>query len=161
MNKADAEDIARNFYDECVLERSGKGFDDETNSLRPEVRHVFAAKVDRYREAMLLATLSVEAHVRAEWKMVLVSCEERVFGLSFQESRLQKLDAIKAAMADLERLLNSKREMTWGVEWFRDIGDDAIVRNPVRLLLFVSTWMDEYIALVKALRQLGECLRLK
>jgi hypothetical protein len=158
----DAEDIAKNLYSEFVLERCGKGFDDEMNSLRPEVRHAFAAKIDRYREAMLLAAVGTEAESWEDWGTVLHSCEERVFGLTPQ-SRLQKISAIMSAMADLGQLLNPnvKRELPWGVGWFRDIGDDAIARNPVRLSLFVSAWMDEYVALLKTIRQVSDGLRLK
>ena len=158
LTTADAEDIARNLYQEFVMERNGKGFDDETRSIRPDARRIFTAKVDRYREAMLLAALGAEVQARRGWKMVLHSCEECVFGLTPPESRLQKLGAIKFAMADLGQLLNPdlKGELAWGAEWFREIGDDAIARNPVRLSLFVSTWMDEYIALVKTIRQVAQ-----
>jgi hypothetical protein len=160
LSKGDAEGIAKNLHVEFVLERSGQGFN-EANSLRPEARYVFGAKVDRYREAMLLATLNTEAQTHRKWKRVLWCCEERILGKIPPESNDERLKAIKSAMADLARLLNtdSKQELTWGVEWFRDIGDDAIVKNPVDLFLFVSTWMDEYIVLVKTIAQIRQKLK--
>jgi hypothetical protein len=163
LDAQDAEDIARNLHREFVLERCGKGFYDETNSLRPEVKHIFAAKVDRYREAMLLAALIGEAQEHREWKTVLWYCEEIVFDLTPPESVPQKRDEVRSAMADLGRLLNPdfKGELRWGFEWFRDVGDDAIARNPIRLFQFVSTWMDEYIALVKTIRQARRSLNVR
>ena len=57
----DAGDIANSLYNEFVVEPSGEGFTAETNSVRPELRYVFAGKVDLYREAMLLAAVGNEA----------------------------------------------------------------------------------------------------
>jgi hypothetical protein len=161
LESHDFKGIAASLYEEFVSARHGKGF--ETECLDPRVKAICADKVDIYREAMLLLSLSAEAQTQRQWKLVLHSCEECIFGTIPLDPKHQRLQAIKSAMADLSQLLNPdfKRELSWGLKWFQDIGDDATARNPVRLSLFVSAWMDEYIALVKTLRQVSDCLGLK
>ena len=94
--------------------------------------------------------------------MVLKFCEDHVFGTCVAESSLENFGLIKVAMAELGRLLNPdfKGEQRWGFEWFQDFGEDAVT-NPIDLFLFVSTWMDEYIALVKTVQRVRLSLNVR
>jgi len=148
-----AEGDAKSLYEVFVQERSGKGFE-EAASIPLELEPNFNAKVDLYREALLLMVLVSESQKQKGLQQLLHSYESLVFGTALTVSGLQKVDAAKAAMADLAMLLNSdgnRRELSWGMLWFQDIGHSET--NPVRLALFASEWMDEYIALVKTIRQ--------
>jgi hypothetical protein len=159
LDRAEAEDIAKSLYEEFVQDRSGKGFAEESNSLSPEARGLFAAKIDVYREAMLLMSFDLQAQSAKKWEIVRESCEAHILKASPPELRAHKLEAIRFAMVDLARLLSpdaKRQELTWGIEWFRGIGSDAVVRNPVQLFLFVSVWMDEYVALGETIQKVAQ-----
>lgn len=151
-----AEDIVKNLYEGFVQERSGDEFSDESNNLPPELRGKFQARIHLYREAMLLLALIAESKIRPELEPVLQLCERYVFGADPTKAASDKLNAIKAGMSRLAHLLNpgNPRQLTWGVEWFLEMGHTAV--NPVHLTLFVTAWMDDYIALVKTIRELRE-----
>jgi hypothetical protein len=151
----EAEEVAKSLYETFVQERSGEGFPEESGSVTRELRPKFYERVDLYREALLLLALITESKSRTEFKQVLQSCEGCVFGSTPTDAGIQKLDVIRAAMADLTRLLKPPgrpREFTWAMEWFRAIGHTET--NPVCLALFAHTWMDEFLAVVKTIKEL-------
>jgi hypothetical protein len=115
----------------------------------------FRAKVTLYREAVILMVLLSESRKRSAYREVLCAYEELVLGPKATRAGLEKLEALKVAMADLGRLIHpqgQKMELTWSSEWLKDIGH--IDYNPARTALFAVLWTSQYRAVIEAVKKL-------
>lgn len=114
----------------------------------------FRAKVTLYREAVILMVLLSESRKRSAYREVLSAYEELVLGPKATPAGLEKLEALKVAMADLGRLIHpqgQKMELTWSSEWLKDIGH--IDYNPARTTVFALSWMRRYCTIVELIRE--------
>ena len=120
----------------------------------PTARSKFFAKVETYRKAVVLMALISVARKRQEFEQVLQAYEVLVFGPAPTPSSRKTLDAVKAAMADLQQLFHGAGGLAgaaWSRAWIEAIGYTE--NNPVRLSLFAWSWMDDYIAAVRAIQK--------
>lgn len=116
----------------------------------------FRAKVKLYREAMILMQLSSESESQTKFKEVLVAFEKLIFDPVPSPRSLEKLNALKKAMSNLDRLLHPEghsQEFTWAKEWLHEVGHDEY--NPAKLTLFSIHWMNAYVCVVQSIRDLG------
>jgi hypothetical protein len=145
-------ELARSLYEVFVEEQC----DDEglTQFEIPEADVPgFRAKVTLYREAVILMVLRSESRRQNQYREVLSAYEELVLGPERTPAGLKKLDALKAAMADLERLIHpqdASMDPTWSSEWLKDIGH--VDYNPARTLLFAMSWTTQYSTIVESIR---------
>ena len=86
---------------------------------------------------------------RGELKQVLQAYEALLFGSAPTPAGREKVDAVKAAMGDLQSLFTDGNP-SWGFAWFEAIGHTEC--NPVRLHLFATLLMDTHIAAAQAIR---------
>jgi len=115
----------------------------------------FRAKVKLYREAMILMQLGSESESQTKFKEVLVAYERLIFDSVPSPRSLEKLNALKKAMSNLDRLLHPEgqsQEFTWAREWLREVGHEEY--NPARLTLFSIHWMNAYACVVQSIRDL-------
>jgi hypothetical protein len=115
----------------------------------------FRAKVTLYREALILMILFSESQAKSVYRQTLCAYEELVLGPSPTTPGLEKLLALKAAMADLGNLITPKgeaKEFTWRREWLSDI--DCPAHNPACTLMFALFWTGQYRAIVAGIRKL-------
>jgi hypothetical protein len=130
---------------------------DETSdqfSIPPALVANFRAKVTLYREAVILMNLLSVSETKREYGPVLREYEELVFGATQTAAGLEKLKAVKGAMADLHKLISPQgrpEELTWSSTWLEDIGH--IDHNPARTTLFAVLWMSDYAMVARLIRQ--------
>ncbi|MBL7184921.1 MAG: hypothetical protein ISS70_01235 [Phycisphaerae bacterium] len=120
--------------------------------LSPEQQQQYASKCKLYRLALVIMTLMNEERNNPKVLLVRESIESKVFCLPDDQSHAL-LSQIQSSMSDLQKLLlpdGNPKELSWARSWFESIHIDAI--NPVDLTLFASSWMDQYIAATKSLR---------
>ncbi len=148
------ETIAKSLHEVVVEERSEDDLPQQFGI--PEVAiSEFRAKVRLYREAIILMLLLSESESQAKFKEVLVAYEKMIFGSIPSPMSLQKLNAVKSAMSNLNAFLNPEgkpKEFTWAREWLHEVGHDVF--NPVTLSLFAVHWMDEFVSVGKSIKDL-------
>ncbi len=146
--------VATSLYEVLVVERAEDDLPARFE-VPTAVVPLFRARVKLYREAIILMSLLSESQTNQQFKAVLVAYERLVMGSVPSPAALQKMNELKAAMADLNRLLNPEglpKEFTWSMKWFHEIGHGE--HNPVRLSLFATLWMGEFASAVESLRDL-------
>lgn len=151
---ASPETVAVSLYEVLVVERAEDDLPEQFE-VPAVIVPLFRERVKLYREAIILMSLISESQTKQLFKDVLIAYEMLVMGSIPSPAALQKMNELKAAMADLNRLLNPERlpkEFTWGMKWFHEIGHDEV--NPVRLSLFATLWMGEFTTAVQSLRDL-------
>jgi hypothetical protein len=119
----------------------------ETYHLPETVHTRFREKVFLYREANILLALVVRAKDDKLFELPLQEYERILFPQSPSTPEgAARLKAVKDAMLDLRALMDpsDNRKLTWGREWFADIGHDET--NPATLLLFFTFWSNQYSA---------------
>ncbi len=95
-----------------------------------------------------------ESQNNKSFERVLESYEALILGISPTAFGLGKLQVVKAAMANLNALLEDGakgHELSWSMAWYQEVGHRET--NPVVLSLFAGFWMDRYIAVVKSVRE--------
>jgi hypothetical protein len=115
----------------------------------------FRTKVTLYREALILMILLSESQRTSTHKQTVCAYEELVLGPSPSSAGLEKLDRLKAAMADLDRLIHPGTrysELSWSSEWLSGIGHREY--NPARTALFAVLWTSQYRAVIEAMKKL-------
>lgn len=148
--------LAKVFYETLIEERS-----DDDLAQRFEVPlelvPVFRQKVTLYREAVILMCLIAESENQGRFAAVQSAYEGILFGRIITVEGSRKLAAIRTAMADLDRAIDTRRNsgdlLFWARDWWADIGRD--IHNPVANCLLGFQWMDEYIYTTKTIK---ECL---
>lgn len=146
-------ELARTLHKVFVQEQCN----DETLTgceIPPALVPAFRAKSTLYREAVILMVLLAESQEKSGYREVLSSYEELVFGPDPTPAGLSKLEALRAAMTDLNRLmhpLGQAMELEWSSEWLEDIGH--IDYNPARTLVFALSWVSQYRAIVVSIRK--------
>jgi|SRR5580704_14210698 hypothetical protein len=147
-------DAARILHEVFVQEKH----DDEASGqfeIPEDLVSQFRAKVTLYREALILMILISESQAKGIYRQTLCAYEELVLGPSPTTPGLEKLVALKAAMADLENLISPKgeaKEFTWSREWLSDI--ECPAHNPAGTLMFALFWTGQYRAIVAGIRKL-------
>ncbi|MGA8025019.1 MAG: hypothetical protein WCC18_13785 [Candidatus Acidiferrales bacterium] len=135
---------------------AGRSTDVLVETLHIPEHHVevFREKVALYREAVILMRLIAESKQQERFASVQRAYEEILFGATPTREGLEKLKALKDAMADLREIAQeNSRHASWARQWFADMGYD--VTNPITNSLLAMTWMEEYIGTAKAIK---ECL---
>lgn len=115
----------------------------------------FRAKVRLYREAMILMQLGFESESQIKFKEVLVAYEKLIFDPVPSPRSLQKLNALKKAMSNLNRLLHPEgqpQEFTWAKGWLHEVGHDEY--NPAKLALFSIHWMNAFTSAAHSIKDL-------
>jgi len=146
--------VATSLYQVIVVERAEDDLPEQFE-VPAAVIPLFRARVKLYREAIILMSLISESQTKQRFKDVLIEYEMLVMGSVPSPTALQKMNELKAAMADLNRLINGEgrpKEFIWGMKWFQEIGHNEV--NPVRLSLFATVWMGEFASAVQSLRDL-------
>jgi hypothetical protein len=146
--------VATSLYEVVVVERAEDDLPEQFE-VPAVIVPLFRARVTLYREAIILMSLVSESQTKRQFKDVLIAYEILLMGSVPSPAALQKMNELKAAMADLNRLYNPEglpKEFTWGMEWFQEIGHNEV--NPVRLCLFAALWMGEFVSTVQTLRDL-------
>jgi hypothetical protein len=148
------ETIAQSMHEVVVEERAEDNLPQQFGIPEAALSD-FRAKVTIYREAVILMLLLSESESQAKLKGVLVAYEKIVFGSIPSPISLQKLNAVKSAMSNLNSLLDLEKktkEFTWAKEWLNEVGHDEY--NPVTLSMFAVHWMDEFVSVGKSIQDL-------
>jgi len=119
----------------------------EQYQLPEAVHERFRQKVFLYREANVLSALLIWAKQDLLFEQPLQEYERILFPQSPRTpAGAARLQAVKAAMGDLQDLirLNEQRsgEFTWARKWFADIGHDET--NPETLVQLSLLWLRHY-----------------
>ena len=149
--KAPPDEIADSFLSEFV-ENDNLAPSIELD-LTPEQQQCYRSKCKIYRLALVLMALMNDEHENPAVLQVRQSIETKVFHLPDEHS-CPLLQHVQSAMTDLQALLgpnDNRRELSWARAWFEAIGVDAT--NPADLVLFSCSWMDDYVAATKSLRE--------
>jgi hypothetical protein len=114
----------------------------------PEAVHTrFREKVFLYQEANIPLALLIRAKEDKLFEQPLREYEHILFPQSPDtQAGAARLQAVRAAMLDLRVVFDPEddRKLTWGRNWFADIGHDET--NAATLLLFFTFWSNLYIA---------------
>ena len=172
------DELARSLYDMFVQERSRRDELLDKGWIPSTTRSRYLEHTHIYRKAAILLALISEAEQRPNFEPVLQSYEAIIFGPAPTPAGIEAVGAVKSAMKDMGRLLAcatndgtkkvtslelydsssgtfaSKGNLTpfvWAMEWFREIGHEE--NNPVTLMAFARSWMDEYATVVESLRK--------
>ncbi|MFZ0636792.1 MAG: hypothetical protein WA755_13235 [Candidatus Acidiferrales bacterium] len=146
--------MARLLHDNLVTRRSSDHLVETLKIPEPFIE-VFREKVALYREAVILMRLIGESSQESRFAEVQSAYESILLGSAPTPEGLEKLKALKGAMADLHEIVGTpenSRFFSWARRWFADLGYD--VTNPVTNFLLVTGWMDEYTSTAKTI---GEC----
>src|SRR5262249_18255910 len=111
-------------------------FDGKTRFLPPSVREPFASKIPLYSEASALRVLPTEQQNNARLEGLVAEFEKLILPPSPTVEGMTKLEAVKSAMSDLNRLFSEKKELSWARAWFTGIGHNET--NPETLMVFVQ-----------------------
>jgi hypothetical protein len=147
--------MAKILHDTLVMERSS---DHLVKMLKiPEpFSQIFREKVALYREAVILMRLIAESQHEPKFADVQSAYEKILFSAASTREGLEKLNSLKGAMVDLNKIVNTQdkaRYISWAREWFAEMGYDA--KNPITDFLLVTSWMEEFVGTAKAIK---ECL---
>lgn len=148
------ETIARSLHEVLVEKCADDDMPQQFGIPEPAISE-FRAKVRLYREAMILMQLVSESESQTKFKEVLVAYEKLIFDLVPSPTSLQKLNALKKAMSNLDKLLHPEvqpQEFTWAREWLHEVGHDEY--NPAKLTLFSVHWMNAYVSVAQSIRDL-------
>ena len=133
------------------VEESDQNVDPDSYNVPKELYDRFRAKVFLYRSALVLTTLATKSSEHsifqptlAEYEHLLILGDSRAWG------------DVRAAMLDLAVILvpTENPNLTWSHKWFIDIGHNET--NPITLMVFSVSWMDQYIAAHDSLSQMIE-----
>jgi hypothetical protein len=147
------EALARSLFDVFVGDGSAEQLA-ERDRVPVGLQPRFDQKIELYHEALVLMVLIAHSEKKRGFERVLQAYEAIILGPSPTASGLEKLQNVKAAMADLNAILKDEargHELGWSMAWFQEIGHRET--NPVVLSLFAGFWMDRYIAAVKSVRE--------
>lgn len=110
----------------------------------------FLAKTMLYRLAIVLMVIMTEEEENPPLLSVRISIEQVFFVPNVDGEDF--LVEVRNAMKKLSDLLFSqeRREFTWGISWFEEIGIDET--DPINLSLFATNWMRQYTFVTKTLR---------
>ena len=111
-------------------------FDGETPRIPANLRGPFALRTHLCCEASVLRVLLTEKQNNPRFESLVVQFEKLVFPLNPTSEGMTKLEAIKSAMLNLDRLFSEKKEFSWARSWFRGIGHDET--NSATLMLLVQ-----------------------
>jgi hypothetical protein len=110
--------------------------DGKTRFIPANLRGPFVLKTHLYCEASVLRVLLTEMQSNPKFETLVVEFERLIFPLTQTSEGMEKLEAIKSAMKNLDRLIFEKKELSWARSWFADIGHDET--NPATLHLLVQ-----------------------
>lgn len=136
-----ADELAQNLYEAFVQEVNVR---EQVSRFEIPERLVsrFCTKLTLYHEAVILMALISRAKDNPAFLGVLAAYEEIVVGPAPTPGALEKLEALRHAMADLQGLLHDGAELTWSSEWLAEIGH--VDHNPARTMLFAMLWTTLY-----------------
>ncbi len=124
--------------------------------LPESIYETFRERIFLYREALVLMTLVTQSQADPLFLPTLREYERILFQDGPEEAiRSGRLSAIKNAMEELTDLLLKPRSdpyLSWCRRWFAEIGHDE--SNPITLMLFLTFWMDWYIAVRESLNKM-------
>lgn len=155
MPEAPAQVIAKILHDTLVMENSSDHLVKTLKIPEPFIQ-VFREKVALYREAVILMRLIAESQQEAKFADVQSAYEKILFGAAPTREGLEKLNSVKGAMVDLNKVVSPQedsRYFAWAREWFAEMGYDA--ENPITDFLLANMWMQEFIGTAKTIK---ECL---
>ena len=141
---------------ELYVEKQAQGTDPKTYGIPRTIRPDFRAKLQLYREALVLLALSLEAQDDPRFEDALKSYEKFILPGTPTPEGLEKLERLKAAMRDLGSLISGgdkKRQLSWAKDWLNSIGHEEW--NPVTLILFASNWMLDYTGIAGTLKDIA------
>ncbi len=129
--------VATHIYHIWVEESSiqfVRGFFDRKMEFVPSsYRESFARKIRLYCEASTLRILLRKEQADATYENQVREFEKLIFPPSPTPGAMAKLDAVKAAMKELDQLLSKRKTLFWARAWFLSIGHDET--NPATLSL--------------------------
>lgn len=139
-----AEDFAKKIYisfvkdePEQILFRLGKLIGTKISpDKRAEFDAKFLAKLHLYCEASALRILLTANKPENRYEQLLEEFEKIIFPYPPNSEGIKKLAAIRAAMIDLQRMIDTPhyRHFSWARDWLLEIGCDET--NPEALYLF-------------------------
>jgi hypothetical protein len=152
MSEAPPQVIAKNLHEILVTARFSDPLAETLKIPEPFIQ-LFREKVTRYREAVILMRLIAESKQQDKFASVQCAYDAILFGPLPTQEGLEKLTMIRAAMADLNKIVGNQEEswcISWAREWLAEIGYDA--QNPITDFLLANHWMQEYIGTAKAIK---------
>jgi len=150
-----ADSMAAHLFESMVQDQT-KGEDPKSYQIPTAILGDFRAKMQLYREALVLLVLSSEARNDTRYDEVLKSYERLILPGTPTPEGLEKVDKLNDAMRDLSSLISGshkRREAYWAKDWMNSIGHEEW--NPVILMLFSSYWMQNYIAIASSLKEIS------
>ncbi len=135
--------------------------EEDTDRTQPAVRISgtvwprFRDKMRLYREATVLMFLLSQAQKERRYDEVLKSYEGLIFPGVATPQGIAKLEALRAAMQDISRLVDAhgeRKQFSWSAVWLNELGHTE--SNPVTLSLFALFWMEYYSAVAGCLAEL-------
>jgi hypothetical protein len=122
------EDTAKDFVE--------RFFDGKTRFLPANLRELFAHRILLYCEASVLRVLLAEKQSNPKFRSLVAEFEKLIFPPTPTSEGMTKLEAIKSAMKNLDRLIFEKKRLSWARSWFAGIGHNET--NPATLLMFIE-----------------------
>ncbi len=119
--------------------------------LTTDQQQQYSSKCKIYRLALVLMVLMNEERENPKALDVREQIEVRTFWLPDDRSRTL-LEQVQKSMPDLQTLICTEekpKELSWARSWFQSI--DINETNPAILALFALNWMNQYVAITKAL----------
>jgi hypothetical protein len=120
----------------------------------PDDKHdLFLWKLYLYCEAAALRILLTENEKDPRYDELVREFEKLVFPCGASQEGASKLEAIKFAMKELDRLFSEKKELSWSRRWFNEIGHDET--NPAALSMFALFIMEDTTSLRELIHEIG------
>ena len=123
--------VARQIHASWVDNAAKAIFDRKSLHLPEDKKHIFYLKIYLYCEASVLRVLLTERHDDDRYEELLREFDKLIFPTG---RTVEKLEALKLAVKDLDALFTEKKELSWCRNWFQSIGYDET--NPEGLFVF-------------------------
>jgi len=130
-------------------------FERDVLSLGELQRPALRAHMRLYRAALALMVVLAESQRNRKFRQVRTELEKLIFPMPKAEG-MALLNDLKRAMQKLNELLHpaeEARQLTWAMSWLREAGMEET--NPATLTLVAVHWMDSYVAITRAVRELA------
>jgi hypothetical protein len=128
--------VARQIHLIWVEDAAKEFFKPEDLDLPEDKRNSFVSKIYLFCEAAALRVLLTERQNDQRYEKLLREFERLIFPLQPTPEAMDKLETIKFAMKELDRLFTEKKELAWCRQWLQGIGRDET--NPETLFEFAQ-----------------------
>ena len=133
------------------------GFFHEKRRFIPANRQTMSAlKLRIYCEADVLRVLLTEAENDPRYLELVRAFEKLIFSPAQTPETMAKLEAVKSAMVNIDRLIFEGKQFSWARSWFAGIGQNET--NPATLSLLVELMALNTKSLRELVRKIGTTL---